>query len=1593
MGQHNQQNQQSLYVLILIFIIFSACIIGAGYFHYSHHKKQYKDEVGKQLTAIGKLKTDQLVNWRRERLGDASTLCKNTLFSKLVSKYFDAPDNADVRGQLEKWLNQFRTAYNYRAVILLDAHGVKRIFAPKTSEVDISHITDDITKVMRSGDVAFLDFHRHSIDNQICLGALAPILDLDNNRPIGIIVLSIDPKEYLYPYVVNWPLASMTAETLLALQAGDSVEFLNELKFQDGAALSLKRPITDINLPAAKAVLGYEGIVDGIDYRGVPVIADVRSVPDSPWFMVTRMDVSEVYAPLKQRLLLVIAFIAILLGGAGASLGFVWRQMRIRYYREQYESAKKWCNIFDSLPDWISIVGTDFKFKLVNKTFADVFGKQPCELLGKQCCKLIHNKKRPPEYCPLKKVLSTGKAAKAEIYYDALRKHLEISAYPILGDNGEIVEAVHYVRDITKQKLMEEARKKTDTLLQNALKFNSDIISNASAGVIVYDTELRYLEWNTFMEKLTGMEKKAVVGKKTAEVFPNFHEQGIDKLLQRALTGETVSSPDIIYQSPKTGKSSWISGTYTPHRNSIGQIIGVIGIIRDITERKQAEEALKKSEYKFRTLFTSSHDGIATADPKGYITDCNQAYADMLGYSLEELKKLTYLELTPEKWHINNKEMVQKAIEKGSSEFEKEYTKKDGTILPVSLRTWRIDDDEGNIIGLCSIVRDITEHKLAEERHTAVKLLQELLLPPIPIEQKLKHVTDTVVRILDADFARVWTIKPGDRCKSDCTHAEVTEGPHVCRFRDKCLHLMASSGRYTHLDGKVHRRVPFGCYKIGLVASGEHDKFLTNEAATDPRVHNHDWVKELGLVSFAGYRLMHTDGTPLGVLALFSKHPISPEEDALLEGIAHSTSMVIHAAKIEEALRESEKRFQQIAENAQEWIWETDANGLYTYVSPIIEKLLGYKPEELVGQKYFYDLFPLEEREQLKKSALEVFARREPFQLFENRNVHKNGSIVWFITSGVPMLDDAGNLLGYRGADSDITKRKQTEEVLKKSKDELEQVNTQLMQSTTSANQMAKQAIEAYEAKRQFLANISHEIRTPMNAIIGFSDILAGEEMPEHQKEYVELIRQSGGHLLNMINDILDFSKADVGKLDLKKTVFFPSKIIDSVESLMRPEAEKKGLKFEIIKYGNLPVQIKGDPARLRQCLVNLVNNAIKFTEQGYVQLKIGQEQIDGKSFIRFDIEDSGIGIPVDQNEKIFESFVQLDGTASRKYSGAGLGLSITKQLTKLLGGQLTVTSESGKGSVFSLVVPTNIGIDSQTHFEVTDSKEQEYQDVTITEPVKFSGRVLVAEDVSTNQKLMSYLLEKMGLEVTMTDDGNKAVEKATSQPFDIIFMDIQMPNMNGYEATQAIRKEGINTPIIALTAHAMPGDEQKCFEAGCDSYLSKPLIYSKLIQTIAKYLGGEVFCENTDLTDKPGDPMDNENYDNEVENRDEVMIDWAKVTAGGLDEQIIKEVMPTYLDDSKKHLQELTAAVNTSNIKNVKLHAHAIKGTGRNMGVANLSEVAGQLETMAIQGDLSKAQELLKSIVTEFEKFEKFVSKPDWIEIAKNKTASKTKA
>ncbi len=548
-------------------------------------------------------------------------------------------------------------------------------------------------------------------------------------------------------------------------------------------------------------------------------------------------------------------------------------------------------------------------------------------------------------------------------------------------------------------------------------------------------------------------------------------------------------------------------------------------------------------------------------------------------------------------------------------------------------------------------------------------------------------------------------------------------------------------------------------------------------------------------------------------------------------------------------------------------------------------------------------------------------------------------------------------------------------------------------QSENRANEMASQAQWANAAKSQFLANMSHEIRTPMNAIVGFSELLAEADLAEEQQREVGNIRESAANLLNLINDILDVSKIEAGQLTVEIIECSLGKLLNSLESLMASQAVTKSLEFKIIEGGDLPARIKSDPYRLQQCLINLVNNAIKFTDLGHVHVTVSLQGDQDPSTLRFDIEDTGIGIPKDRQAAVFESFTQADGSTTRKYGGTGLGLTVTKQLTELLGGTLSMTSEPGHGSVFSLVLPVNMDIAGQALLDRRSLIDPEQDTVGHTAAVTFSGKVLLAEDIKTNQVLMTKMLTKTGLEVTLADDGNQALQKALSQSFDLILMDMQMPHMNGYDATRALKQQGCQTPIVALTANAMKGDETKCLAAGCDGYLTKPIDRGELMRIITKTLQPEQDVSeratDSNAIQTPASARSPQRCcpDPSIGSSDndalDTVINWDRLIERLGDEDIVREIMPSYIEDAGKHVESLAGAVESGDCAAMAYHAHSLKGICRNLSVEQASDIAAQMEHAAKEDDIEAARGLFGGFRVEIDRVLRVLSQCDWLEKA----------
>lgn len=483
----------------------------------------------------------------------------------------------------------------------------------------------------------------------------------------------------------------------------------------------------------------------------------------------------------------------------------------------------------------------------------------------------------------------------------------------------------------------------------------------------------------------------------------------------------------------------------------------------------------------------------------------------------------------------------------------------------------------------------------------------------------------------------------------------------------------------------------------------------------------------------------------------------------------------------------------------------------YVMVNQSFEEFSNMRAELIIGRKaadifeqYKTDAYDAEEKKVIE-SGLPVYEIEEEFSLGDRRVV--------LMTNLAPVKNSIGSTIGLVGVSWDVTEQKKFQFELKK----------------------AKEAAEAGTlAKSEFLATMSHEIRTPLNGIIGMSQILSNQLKSSINREHLDIIIASGQSLLALVNDILDFSKIEAGMISMENADFEIRHVTRELDNLFRLKAKEKGLLLQITISSKIPTYVNGDPHRFKQILLNLINNAIKFTEKG--QVIVEMKKLSGRDKDRINIKttvtDSGIGIQKEQLPKLFQNFEQLDASNTRKYGGTGLGLAISKKLVEIMGGEIGVNSTYGKGSSFWFDIPF---VPASNNY----SAEQIKTEKPSSEVKKLN--ILLAEDNPINQKVAAFNLQQMGHTVCIAKNGREAVEKFMAEHFDLILMDVQMPEMSGFEATRAIRKlenksaSGKHIPILALTANAMKGDMEQCIASGMDAYLSKPFQQEELNQFIQK--------------------------------------------------------------------------------------------------------------------------------------------------------------
>lgn len=651
-----------------------------------------------------------------------------------------------------------------------------------------------------------------------------------------------------------------------------------------------------------------------------------------------------------------------------------------------------------------------------------------------------------------------------------------------------------------------------------------------------------------------------------------------------------------------------------------------------------------------------------------------------------------------------------------------------------------------------------------------------------------------------------------------------------------------------------------------------------------------------------------------------------------------------------EKAKETANRLDMIAQTMHDGLYVTNYNHVITYINKTAQDLLGYEEKEAILKDPHYLFHCHHKNNYLKKTdcKLHLIMAHQNSYTGEETFKKKDGTIIPIEIAAKTLLK-AGEAIGNVVVFRDITERKQTENKL-----------IELRKAAESANQ----------AKSQFLANMSHEIRTPINGIIGSVELFKDKKLTSEQTELLKIIEASSKNLLGLINDILDLSKVEAHKLELSIKPFNLKDELNDIVRIVSPSITLKNINL-LQKYDDkIPEVVKGDALRIRQIILNLINNAIKFTDKGSITVEVNAiAQTDTAIKLKIAITDTGIGIPQSKLDRLFKPFSQTDASITRQYGGTGLGLTISKQLIQLMNGDIQVTTEENKGSTFSFDILLQLPTNDEIAIMTSNQTHQVDHDITFDQDIK----ILMAEDNLVNQTIAKKIFSTLGLQIEVVENGSEAIKQLSQRQFDLVFMDVQMPVMDGYSATKAIRDSNSTVmqhdiSIIALTANALSGDRDKCLAVGMNDYMSKPFTKQELKNMLVKWLKNSVKIKtssiNTEIdTDSTTQSIHKKHAANHIFDPN------IFIAMLGIDDQdILINIGQLYLKDTPQQLEAIKQAIIQDNREQVSKLAHRLKGSSRSIAANAIADTACEMEKHAESLSNEELYELFKKMCEDFE-------------------------
>jgi len=1176
--------------------------------------------------------------------------------------------------------------------------------------------------------------------------------------------------------------------------------------------------------------------------------------------------------------------------------------------------------IIESSPMGIFLVDAETKKITKTNTYVvDLTGMEKEGLLGIECatrfpgidcetCPILHGQQ--PSY-----ITETEIKRKDGVLIPILKSAVEV----VIDGRRQILEVF---TDISELKEVQEA-------LRQSEKQHRMIFESVTDGLLVFDPSGKIVESNPAACRMYGYTQEEFKELEKGDITHPDYRHLHSELLSHLGTSESYGGESVDIRKDGTSFNVEILGTTLNFRGQPH----LLTVVRDITERKRTEKLLRIQRDVAFVIGSSDKPEVILEKLLSAIVqidgiDCGSIYFEdkteekkcvMVGEGMTcEIARASF-EMEP-----NESSMYMDALSdavfnrtvdlKGRlRELGKEKGLKFVGVIPVKF--------ENHEAAKLIIASKTLEEIVPEVRNTLEMIAAQIggAIASAEAEQALRES--------EAKYRLIIENQSDLLIKLDLQGRFVFVSQSFCEVFGKDEAELIGMDYWSLVYGE-DRKITAGIIKEGIENS-RHEGRVIHRALTK------DGLKWL---SWVGRGITDNDGGIVEIVA---------------------TGRDITAQKLAEG--EFEK-FKNISDNANSGSVIFDLDGNMTYVNNAFARMHGYTCEELVGQNF--SVLHSESQMECMKVLFGKCLKSGNCLGEEVWHTTKDGTAIPTIMNGTTMKDEYGRPVYLSATAIDITELVNARDRLKVVNERLAETNEELERAIERANRFASESALAARAKSEFLANMSHEIRTPLNAVLGMTELVLDTKLDEVQEEYLGIVKSSADTLLNLINDILDLSKIEAGRISLEDTEFSLEILIGEVAKSFSHRIEEKKLKLGTVIDPDMPDALRGDPTRLKQVLINLVGNAVKFTEEGEIGIEVTAISDEGEDVeIEFTISDTGIGIASDKLENIFDDFVQADGSTTRKYGGTGLGLAISKRIVEAMSGEIKADSIEKVGSTFTFTVWFKRSLRSETDVveeskRVVNSLKSDNRERKM-EPDGRRINILVAEDNLVNQKVVVAMLKRLGHGYDIVEDGFKAITALDKMKYDLVLMDVQMPKLDGLEATRAIRlnPKFLDLPIIALTAYAMDQDRAVCLEAGMDDYLAKPIGLEDLAAKIQIWrYGRKEGMGDVAAMEIPEDWEVSQVLD----------VAGALERIGG-DEELLNEVFELYLEDTPKKIAELGEYLRDGYAEGAKRIAHSIKGSSASIGAEGMRGITNEIQHLTRDGDVAGALDKLEEMETEF--------------------------